>query len=71
MTYLDRNHKTFLLTIIGLTIAIQGVAFNLGAFGILFFDYLLPIGAISTALLCGVWVLSRDERPHATFHKII
>ena len=63
MIALARNHKTFLLTAVALALGVQNIAFNLGAYGTIFFDRLLPVWAVSLAVLLAVLSLPPEERP--------
>ena len=63
MIALARNHKTFLLTAVALALGVQNIAFNLGAYSTIFFDRLLPVWAVSLAVLLAVLSLPPEERP--------
>lgn len=63
MSTLSKTHKAFLLAAVGLALGVQNIAFNLGAHGTVFYNRILPVWAISLAVLLAVWTLPSSERP--------
>lgn len=67
MERFDRSTKTFFLTAVALSLGVSNIAFNLGAFGTIFYDKILAVWAISTAVLLANLAMTKAKRPVSRF----
>ena len=60
---IDPQIRTFLLVTVALSVSVWHDAFNLGAFGVIFFDKILLIWATATSVLLGLIFLPFNHAP--------